>query len=156
MSYPCGTVSLTYLVTYINSPIAIEHCDDVSLKMNPSAQPQRGPSGVGKQTSSQPPLLLLQMFVVPVAEVEIKQTYNSYVIIKIQQCKCAQMATIQNDIKINKRKTKYLVIDFSKTRTNFPTIRIHETDIQRVTKAKILGITVTSNLTWDVHVDEIT
>ena len=64
--------------------------------------------------------------------------------------------TIQNDMKINKPKTKELVIDFSKTRTNFPTIRIDGTDTQRVTDAKILGITITSNLTWDVHVDEIT
>ena len=73
MSFLCGNVSVTYLVTYINSPIAMEHCDDVSPKMNPSEQPQRAPSGVGKQTSSQPPLLLLQVFVVPFAEVEIKQ-----------------------------------------------------------------------------------
>ena len=68
----------------------------------------------------------------------------------------AYLWTIQNDMKINKRKTKELVIDFSKTRTNFPTIRIDGTDTQRVTEAKILGITITSNLTWDVHVDEIT
>ena len=47
----------------------MEHCDDVSPKMNPSAQPQRGPFGVGKQTFAQPPLSLLQVFVVPVAEV---------------------------------------------------------------------------------------
>ena len=35
-------------------------------------------------------------------------------------------------------------------------LRIDGTDTQRVTEAKILGITITSNLTWDVHVDEIT
>ena len=68
----------------------------------------------------------------------------------------AYLWTIQNNMKINKRKTKELVIDFSKTRTNFPTIRIDGTDTQRVTEAKILGITITSNLTWDAHVDEIT
>ena len=72
------------------------------------------------------------------------------------QTKCDSYNPIQNDMKINKRKTKELVIDFSKTRTNFPTIRIDGTDTQRVTEAKILGITITSNLTWDVHVDEIT
>ena len=54
--------------------------------------------------------------------------------------------TIQNDMKINKSKTKELIIDLSKTRTNFPTIRINGSDTQRVT----------SNLTWNVHVDEIT
>ena len=68
----------------------------------------------------------------------------------------AYLWTMQNYMKINKRKTKELVIDFSETRTNFPTIRIDGTDTQRVTEAKILGITITSNLTWDVHVDEIT
>ena len=67
----------------------------------------------------------------------------------------AYLWTTRNDMKINKRKTKELVIDFSKTRTNFPTIRIDGTHTQRVTEAKILGITITSNLTWDVHVDEI-
>ena len=66
----------------------------------------------------------------------------------------AYLWTIQNDMKINKRKTKELVVDFSKTQTNFPTIRIDGTDTQRVTEARILGITITSNLTWDVHVDE--
>ena len=68
----------------------------------------------------------------------------------------AYLWTIQNDMKINKRKIKELFIDFSKTRTNFPTIRIDGTDTQRVTEAKLLVITITSNLTWNVHVDEIT
>ena len=57
----------------------------------------------------------------------------------------AYLWTIQNGLNINKRKTKELVIDFSKTRTNFPTIRIDRTDTQRVTEAKVLGITITSN-----------
>ena len=52
--------------------------------------------------------------------------------------------------------SKQLVIDFSKTRTDFPVIRIDGTDTQRVTETKILGITITSNLTSDVHVDEVT
>ena len=38
----------------------------------------------------------------------------------------------------------------------FPTIRIDGTDIQRVTEAKIIGIAITSNLKWDVYIDEIT
>jgi len=68
----------------------------------------------------------------------------------------AYLWTIQNYMKINKSKTTGLVIDFSKTRTNLPTIRIDGTDTQQVTKVKILGITITSNVTWDVHIDEIT
>ena len=68
----------------------------------------------------------------------------------------AYLWTIQNDMKINKRKTKERVVDFSQTSTNLPTIRIDRTDTQRLPEAKILGITITSNLTWDVHVDEIT
>ena len=42
----------------------------------------------------------------------------------------AYLCAIQNDMKINKRNTKELVFDFSKTRTNFPTIRIDGTDTQ--------------------------
>ena len=59
-------------------------------------------------------------------------------------------------MKINKSKTKELVVDFSKTRINFPTRRIDGTDTRRVNEAKIFVITITSNLTWNVHVDEMT
>ena len=38
----------------------------------------------------------------------------------------------------------------------FLNIRIAGTDTQRETEAKIIGITITSNLTWDVYIDEIT
>ena len=51
-----------------------------------------------------------------------------------------------------KSKTKVLLIDFSKTMTNFPTIRIDGAYTQRVSEAKIVGIIITSNL----HIDEIT
>ena len=47
----------------------------------------------------------------------------------------AYLWAIQNDLKINKSKTKELLIDLSKTRTNFPTIRIDGTD----TQPKVLG-----------------
>ena len=63
----------------------------------------------------------------------------------------AYMWTIQNDMKINESKTKELVIDYYKTRTHFSTIRIDGTDTHRVTEAKILGITIINNLTWDVR-----
>ena len=68
----------------------------------------------------------------------------------------AYLWTIQNDMKINKCKTKELVTDFSKTRTHFPTIRIDGTDTQRVTEAKILGITHRiqhSTATHSCHLD---
>ena len=69
----------------------------------------------------------------------------------------AYLWTIQHDMIINKKYDKRACYCYlSKTRTNFPTICIDGTDTQRVTEAKILGITITSNLTWNVYVEEIT
>ena len=59
----------------------------------------------------------------------------------------AYMWTIQNDMNINKSKTTEFVIDFSKTTKNFPTIHIDGSLTQRVTEAKIRGITITINST---------
>ena len=62
--------------------------------------------------------------------------------------------TTQNDMKINQNKTKEL-IDFSKkTRKDFHPIHINGRETQRVIEAKVLGITIISNLSWDVHVGE--
>ena len=47
-----------------------------------------------------------------------------------EEADAAYLWIVQNDVKINKSKTKELVIDFSKTRPNFPTIHIDRTDIQ--------------------------
>ena len=63
-----------------------------------------------------------------------------------------------NDMRINTSKTKEMVICFCKDRTyveSLPYIDINGTDIERVTQAKVVGVTISSDLSWNAHVDEI-
>ena len=53
-------------------------------------------------------------------------------------------------------KTKEMVICFCKDRTyveSLPYIDINGTDIERVTQAKVIGVTISSDLSWNAHVD---
>jgi hypothetical protein len=64
----------------------------------------------------------------------------------------------QNDMKINAAKTHEMVIDFSNNRTHaqsLPNIMMDGIEIQRIDSAKILGVTISSDLTWNNHVDNI-
>ena len=63
-----------------------------------------------------------------------------------------------NDMRINTSKINEIVICFCKDRTyveSLPYIDINGTDIERVTQAKVLGVTISSDLSWNAHVDEI-
>ena len=62
-----------------------------------------------------------------------------------------------NDMVINPTKTKELIINFSITKfQNFRPLYIDETEIERVTEAKTLGIIIRDDLKWNTHVDAIT
>ena len=63
-----------------------------------------------------------------------------------------------NGMRINMVKTKEMVICFCKDRTyveSLPYIDINGTDIKRVTQEKVLVVTLSSDLSWNAHVDEI-
>ena len=54
-------------------------------------------------------------------------------------------------MKLNKSKTKIMIINFTK-RYQFATrIKLHNENIQQVTQAKILGTVITDQLTWDAN-----
>ncbi len=56
------------------------------------------------------------------------------------------------------RKTKEILISLSREPTHVnsvPNISIDGIDIEGVTQVKVLGVTVSSNLTWNAHVDNI-
>ena len=63
-----------------------------------------------------------------------------------------------NDMKINTSKTHEMVIDFTNG-TGFakslPNILMNGLEIQKTDHAKILGVTISSDLTWNRHVDNI-
>ena len=61
-------------------------------------------------------------------------------------------------MRINTSKTKVMVICFYKYRTYveyLSYIDINGTAIERVTQAKVIGVTISSHLNWNARVDEI-
>ena len=61
-----------------------------------------------------------------------------------------------NDMKINAKKTHSMVFDFSRQPRNFEPIRIGDTEIQQVATAKLLGVTLSQDLSWKTHIQTIT
>ena len=61
-----------------------------------------------------------------------------------------------NDMRVNTSKTHELLIDFRRHQDHVvPYINMDGSVIQRSDNAKILGVTFSSDLTWNVHVDNI-
>ena len=61
-------------------------------------------------------------------------------------------------MRINARKTKEMIICFCRNDNHvasIPRIVLDNNDIERVTQAKVLGVTLSSDLSWNAHVDTI-
>jgi hypothetical protein len=58
-----------------------------------------------------------------------------------------------NLMRANCDKTKELLVDYSRKPTDIPCIKVKGKDIGRVTSTKLLGVTITPDLTWGEHVD---
>ena len=66
--------------------------------------------------------------------------------------------TEQNDRKIYSEKSKEIIISFAQDgnfRSTIPNIKIDRMDIAQVYHAKLLGVTISQDLTWNKHVDNI-
>ncbi len=57
-----------------------------------------------------------------------------------------------NNMKLNERKTKEMLISFKRHPAHFPTIEISGNAIERVNHFKILGVFISDNLSWKQHV----
>ena len=66
--------------------------------------------------------------------------------------------TNQNDMRLNSEKCKEMIIDFSRNyslTSGIQSVTIGEQVLERVEHAKMLGVTISNNLTWSKHVDNI-
>ena len=68
--------------------------------------------------------------------------------------KVAEWST-QNRVKLNSDKCKELRISFAKDEPQFASIVVDGKELERVTSAKLLGLTISSNLTWNEHVSDV-
>ncbi len=66
--------------------------------------------------------------------------------------------TNQNDVRLNSEKCKEMIINFSRNyslTSGIQSVTIGEQVLERVEHAKMLGVTISNNLTWSKHVDNI-
>ena len=65
--------------------------------------------------------------------------------------------TTKNKMKINHKKTKIIPFNFSKKLDFLPQLHFPDCDpLEVIYETKLLGVTLTSNLSWSSHVNDIT
>ena len=62
---------------------------------------------------------------------------------------------MQIRVKLNSEKCKELRIAFVKNEPQFVPIVVDGKELERVTSAELLGLTISSNLTWNEHISEV-
>ena len=63
--------------------------------------------------------------------------------------------SMQNRVKLNCDKYKELRISCAKDEPQFPSTVVDGKELERVTSAKLLGLTISSNLTWKDHISDL-
>ena len=124
------------------------------------------PSGVPQGTKLGPWLFLVlinDLYVDDLANVwkYVDDTTASEVVAKGNRS-CAQDIadkvaewSMQNTIKLNSEKCKELRISFVKNEPQFAPIVVYGKELERVTSAKLPGLTISSNLTWKEHISDV-
>ena len=61
----------------------------------------------------------------------------------------------ENNLSLNVSKTKELIVDFRKQERVHPSISINGTAVERVSSFKFLGVHISEDLTWAVHISQV-
>ena len=60
-----------------------------------------------------------------------------------------------NKLSLNVNKTKYMVFHTSQKRVNYPTLKLNNVNIERVSQFNFLGVVLASTLKWDKHIGHV-
>ena len=63
--------------------------------------------------------------------------------------------TCDNNMKLNASKTKEMRVNFSSSSLSYPPIVINNQTVNIVTHAKLLGVTISNDLKWNLHENAI-
>ena len=83
---------------------------------------------------------------------------RKYVSVIQESVDIAARWTVQNYMKINSGKSKKMIISYAQdgnVRNNIPNIKIEGMGVDKVDRAKLLGVTISQDLTWNKHVENI-
>lgn len=123
------------------------------------------PSGVPQGTKLGPWLftIMINDLIIPgtdmwkyVDDSTISETVMKSEVSKVQQA-VDELATqaSADKFQLNETKCKELRITFSHSRKNFDLIKVNDQDLECVEQAKILGLQISCDLTWNNHVSEV-
>ena len=62
----------------------------------------------------------------------------------------------ENHLQLNPTKCKEICTCFKHTPPSFPGVSIEGVEFETVSSAKVLGVTISSDLKWSAHIDSIT
>ena len=60
-----------------------------------------------------------------------------------------------NKLSLNVKKTKFMVFHTPQRRVNYPTLKLNNVNIERVSQFNFLGVILASSLKWDKHVAHV-
>ena len=60
--------------------------------------------------------------------------------------------SVANRVQLNNEKCKELQISFASNKATFEPVRVHGKELELIDSVKLLGITITSDLSWNTHV----
>ena len=67
---------------------------------------------------------------------------------------CVAQWSLDNRVQLNREKCKELRISFTKKQSEFHPILVNGNQLEVVRSAKLLGVIITSDLSWNEHVNE--
>ena len=79
---------------------------------------------------------------------------NSDIILNNELCKISDWLS-SNKLSLNVKKTKYMIFHTPQKRVIYPTLKLNNANIKRVSQFNFLGVVLASTLKWDKHIGHV-